>query len=109
MVPRVTPVNFRSLFSGAAFTMTALMTKRLLLSLLAVAVLSSTGCNLFHRKAKKPKESSAIATEVQKEFHQRWIAKRITELNAQGITGAAAQQQAEGEFRERFSFATPAK
>lgn len=82
------------------------MIKRLLLSLLAITVLLSSGC-LFHRKARKPKESSAIATDVEKEFQQRWIAKRVADLSAQGVTGAAAQTQAETEFREKFPFAVP--
>ncbi len=84
------------------------MTKRLLLSFLAVAVLLSTGC-LFSKKSRKPKESSAIATEVELEFRQRWMAKRLGELQTQGITGTAAQQQADQEFREKFSFAQPTK
>jgi hypothetical protein len=84
------------------------MIKRLLLSLLAITVLASSGC-LFHRKGRKPKESSAIATETEKEFHQRWVAKRVSELAAQGVTGAAADQQAEIEFRTKFPYALPAK
>jgi hypothetical protein len=84
------------------------MTKRLLLSLLAIGVLSSSGC-LFHRKGRKPKESGAIATDTEKEFHQRWISRRVSELAPQGVTGAAAQEQAEQEFRQKFSFAEPKK
>jgi hypothetical protein len=84
------------------------MTKRLLLTLLATSVLMSGGC-LFHRKSRKPKESSAIASDVETEFRQRWVAKRVAELNAQGVSGAAAQQQAEQEFGEKFSFAQPKK
>ena len=83
------------------------MTKRLLLTLVATSVLFSSGC-LFHRKGRKAKESSAIASEVQTEFRTRWIAKRVSELATQGITGAAAEQQAANEFREKFAFATPA-
>lgn len=82
------------------------MIKRLSLSFLAITALFSSGC-LFHRKARKPKESSAIATEVEKEFQQRWIAKRVAELSAQGITGVAAEQQAQREFTEKYPFATP--
>lgn len=85
-------------------TVGAPMTKRLLLSFLGIAVLLSTGC-LFNRKEKKPKETTAIATEVEKEFHQRWIAKRVSELNARGVAGADAVQQAESEFAQKFAFA----
>lgn len=84
------------------------MIKRLLLSFLTIAVLCSSGC-LFHRKARKQKESPAVATEVEKEFHQRWVAKRVSELSAQGITGQTAQDQAEREFSEKFPFAVPKK
>ncbi len=84
------------------------MTKRLLLSLLAATVVFSTGC-VFSKKSRKQKESSAIASEVESEFRQRWIAKRVSELAAQGVTGPAAQQQAAQEFQEKFSFAKPKK
>jgi len=82
------------------------MTKRLLSSLLAVAVLGSSGC-LFHRRAKKAKESSNIATETEKEFQQRWVTKRVGELTAQGASTSAAEQQAAQEFRAQYSYATP--
>lgn len=81
------------------------MTKRLLLCLLAGSVITTTGCTLFSRKARQQKESSAIATETEKEFRQRWVAKRVTELAAQGITGAAAEQQADQEFQQKYDFA----
>ncbi|HVU32394.1 MAG TPA: hypothetical protein VHE61_03100 [Opitutaceae bacterium] len=84
------------------------MTKRLLLSLLAVAVLLSSGC-LFWRKSHKPKESGAIATEVEQEFRQRWTARRISELAQQGVTGPAAQAQASQEFDQKYPYAIPSK
>lgn len=82
------------------------MTKRLLLILLSSSVVFSTGC-LFKRKNAKPKESSAIATEVETEFRQRWIKQRISELNARGVVGADAEQQAAQEFQQKFAFANP--
>lgn len=84
------------------------MTKRLPLCLLAAALLCSPGC-LFHRKSSKPKETGAIATEVEQEFRTRWIAKRVSELAAQGVTGPAAQSQAEQEFVTKFDFAKKSK
>lgn len=84
------------------------MTKRLLLSFLAAAALCSSGCHFFS-KSRKQKENPAIATQVEIEFHQRWIAKRVADLATQGVTGAAAQQQAEQEFEQKFSYAIPAK
>lgn len=101
-------LNFRSRSPVWIITFTPPMTKRLLPSLLAVTILATTGC-LFHRKARKPKDSPAVATEVEKEFRQRWIAKRVSDLNAQGVNGAAAEQQAEHEFREKYPFAVPKK
>lgn len=84
------------------------MTKRLLSSFLAAAVLLSSGC-MFFRKSGKPKHSPKIATEVETEFRQRWIARRVSELAAQGVTGPAAQQQAAREYSEKYPFADPTK
>lgn len=81
------------------------MTRFLILSCLAVTL--TTGC-LFSRKEKKPKESSAIASEVAENFRKRWIDKRTAELVTQGGAEAAARAQAEAEFRERFEFTRPA-
>lgn len=82
------------------------MTKRALLVLLAATMLFS-GC-LFSRKHRKQKETGAIATDVEQEFKQRWMAKRLADLAAQGVTGSAAQEQANREFQEKFAFAVPA-
>ena len=78
------------------------MTKHLLLLLLAAsALVFSTGC-VFGKK--KPKESSAIAGEVEETFRRRWVDKRVGELVAQGTAAEAARTQAETEFRERYRF-----
>jgi 1,2-phenylacetyl-CoA epoxidase catalytic subunit len=84
------------------------MTKRLFLSFLAATVVLSSGCHFF-RKSKKPKESSAIAADTEAEFRQRWIAKRVAELNAQGVAAPAAQEQANKEYRDKYVFAQPLK
>lgn len=84
------------------------MTKRLLLSLLITATGFSTGCHFFH-KSRKPKESTALATDTEKEFKQRWIKNRVAELAAQGVTGDAAEEQAEREFQQKYVFALPKK
>lgn len=94
--------------ASQAATLAPPMTKRLLLSFLAATIALSTGC-LFSKKSRKPKESSAIATEVEIEFKQRWMAKRVADLTAQGLSATAAQQQATQEFDEKFSFAKPQK
>lgn len=82
------------------------MTKRLLLSCLTLVL--ATGC-LFSKKPAKPKESSAIASEVEESFRKRWTDRRVAELVAQGTAAEAARTQAEGEFRERFEFTQAAK
>jgi hypothetical protein len=68
------------------------------------ALCCSSGC-LFSKKSSLPKESSAIAADVEESFRIRWVGKRASELAAQGTTPDAARSQAEGEFRERFGFA----
>ena len=85
------------------------MTKRLLPCIVAAAVLLSSGCLFSKKKNRTPKENPAIATEVETEFHQRWMARRIAELGAQGVTGTAAQDQANREFQEKYGFAVPVK
>lgn len=82
------------------------MIPRLLLPLLALSLLCLTGCGLFSKKGKGPKESSAIAADVEETFRRRWVDKRVGELAAQGIEAGAARTQAEGEFREKYGFAT---
>lgn len=84
------------------------MTKRLLLSLVIVASGFSTGCH-FWRRSHKVKESSAIATGTEQDFKQRWIKNRLGELAAQGVTGEAAEAQADREFREKYTYALPKK
>lgn len=79
------------------------MTKALLLALCAASLAFSTGC-LFSKKAKRPKESSAISAEVEENFRRRWVDRRAGELTAQGKTPADAQGQAEAEFRDRYSY-----
>lgn len=82
------------------------MTKLLLVALAAATLALSTGC-LFSKK--KPKESSAIAGEVEETFRRRWLDKRVAELVAQGTAADAARLQADTEFQERYSFAKPVK
>lgn len=80
---------------------------RLLLSVLVLAAAAS-GCTLF-RKSSRPKENPAISSEVEENFRRRWVEKRSAELVAQGTAAAAAQTQAENEFRERYDFSRPGR
>jgi hypothetical protein len=80
------------------------MTQTLLLTAaLAALAVTSSGCSLF-RKSQKPRESTAISSEVEATFRQRWMEKRLAELKAQGVADAAAQTQAAQEFDARYQF-----
>lgn len=76
--------------------------RSLLCCCLACAATFSAGC-LFSKK-NKPKENSAIATEVEASFKRRWIDQRVAQLVAQGLAAGAAQAQAAREFDERYDF-----
>lgn len=78
-------------------------TKPVFTVVLLAAVLASTGCSLF-RKSSRPKESTAISSEVEATFRQRWVEKRVAELSAQGVAAEAARTQANREFNERYQF-----
>ncbi|HYD83474.1 MAG TPA: hypothetical protein VEA63_05465, partial [Opitutus sp.] len=73
----------------------------LLLCLCAVVLASAPGCNVF-RKSKKPKANPNIAAEVETNFRERWMERRVAELTAQGTDPAAAREQAAIDFREKF-------
>jgi len=75
--------------------------KRSLLLCLVLSSLFLAGC--WHR-SKQPKESTAVATEVEEAFKQRWIEKRAGELTARGLAADAARRQANDEFRARYSY-----
>jgi hypothetical protein len=61
--------------------------------------------------ARKPKPSPAIATEVEEAFKQRWIAKRMSELQASGAASDAreARRLAAEEFRKAFEYTSAAQ
>ena len=73
-----------------------------------VALTLTTGC-LFSKKSGRAKESSAIAAENEETLRKRWVEKRMSELTAQKVTGDAARQQAEAEFKEKFGFSEAKK
>lgn len=80
------------------------MTQHLFLTAaLAVLAVTASGCSLF-RKSPKARESTAISSEVEATFRQRWMEKRLAELKAQGVAEAAAQTQATQEFEARYQF-----
>ena len=79
------------------------MTRLLFLTLLVTSALLSSGC-LFSKKSRTPKESTAISSEVEEGFRQRWVDQRTSQLVAQGTAAPTARTQAAGEFRERFGF-----
>ncbi|HVU25640.1 MAG TPA: hypothetical protein VHE13_16035 [Opitutus sp.] len=79
-----------------------------LASFAAFVLLSAPGCHWFH-KSKKPKESPAIASEVETNFRDRWLDRRVAELTAAGTEATAARQQAEREFKERYPYVREVK
>lgn len=85
------------------------MTKHLFLTALIATLLSTTGCGLFSKKSGRPKESSAIASEVEETFRKRWVDKRVSELTATGVAAEAARTQADAEFREKYGFSDAKK
>jgi len=77
--------------------------KRALLCSLVLASICLTGCLGFGGK-KKPKESKAIASQVEEEFMQRWIEKRGATLMAKGISPDVARAQAIEEFKLNYGY-----
>lgn len=75
---------------------------------LTLLVVFSTGCNLF-RKNKKPKENPNIAAQVEADFRERWVDRRVEELGATGVDAATARTQALNEFQERYPYVRPPK
>ena len=58
----------------------------------------------------KPKPNPAMATEVEEAFKARWVAKRINELTAAGVTDTReARRQATEEFKQRYEFTNAAQ
>ncbi|MSU23934.1 MAG: hypothetical protein EXS32_08955 [Opitutus sp.] len=84
------------------------MLKRLLLPCLLLAAVLSAGC-LHSKKTAKPKDSSALASDLEESFKQRWVEKRTAELVAQGTTADAARPQAIAEFRVQYGFTSAAQ
>lgn len=71
---------------------------------LAALVVVSAGC--FNR----PKANPHIAAEVEDAFKQRWIAKRMSELQASGVSDPRqARIQATEEFRKRYEYINSAR
>ncbi|MDB6170521.1 MAG: hypothetical protein JWM88_3385 [Verrucomicrobia bacterium] len=77
--------------------------KRLLIFLLILSTALFAGCKHF-RKNRKPKETTAVATDVEETLRQRWMEKRTAELVAQGLRVDIARQQAIDEFQARYSY-----
>ena len=75
------------------------------LCLLSLAV--STGC-VFSKKDAKKKESSSMAAEMEADFKNRWVEKRVAELTSKGSTVDAARAQAIEEFRVKYEFTSAA-
>jgi hypothetical protein len=80
----------------------------------AFAVLLSAGCSHIPFIGKKtPQDSSKIgprvATDSERDFKQRWVDKRASELISQGLAPDGARRQAIAEFDQKFSATHVAK
>ncbi len=81
------------------------MNRSSVLALAALAaVLGCAGCSHipFIGKKKPEKQSRHIATDTEKEFEDRWMDKRASELVAQGQSPESARDQAQKEFYQKF-------
>lgn len=80
---------------------------------ISAAALCGGGCSHIpfigkkHPKVDNPdKVNSRVASQTEQEFLTRWVAKRSSELVAQGLSPEAANAQATQEFREKFAATT---
>jgi hypothetical protein len=85
------------------------MIKRLFPSAVALSVLClSAGC-LFPKNFSKSKKDPHVSADMEKEFQQRWMEKRVGDLTAQGMSPDAARAQAASEYASKYSYTRPAK
>ena len=83
------------------------MNRRIVVFGLVILSLGLSACS--HGK-KNPKESPAIATEVEAGFKQRWISKRTAEIQSQqNLRIDLARQQAIDEFNTKFAYTKAAQ
>ena len=52
--------------------------------------------------------SPHVSTQMEVEFKQRWMDKRVGDLQAQGMTAEAARARAEQEFDTTYKYTNPA-
>ena len=80
------------------------MKRFLITGLMALAALATLAVAPGCSSKPKPKQSPRIASEVEESFKQRWIAKRMGELQASGKATDArqARRMATDEFTLRF-------
>ncbi len=91
--------------TGGQFYHSMFTSIRIFLTVLSLGLVLATTGGCFHwGKNAKPKESSAIASEVEAGFKQRFVDKRAGELTAQGVGPEAARAKATEEFRAKYGF-----
>lgn len=78
------------------------------------ALFAAAGCShipFLHKKRTTPEGevlSPHVAAQVESDFEERWMAKRVSDLEGQGMTPEAAQAKAQAEFDQQYSFTGPA-
>jgi hypothetical protein len=84
------------------------MIKRLFPYFVAVSVLAVCGGCLFPKNFSKAKKDKHVSAEMETEFQQRWLEKRVGDLTSQGMAPDAAHAQALAEYKAKYSYTRPA-
>lgn len=79
------------------------MKRLILITLVALSSVGASGCH-FWKKNSKPKENTAIASDVAEGFRLRFVDRRVAELVAKGVDATAARDQANSEFRQQYGY-----
>jgi hypothetical protein len=104
--PKHETKKIHSRWNPAGSILLPIAMKRLVLFTLAATLFAETGCHIFSTKKNPvaPKESKTVATDVEKDFMQRWIEKRAADLVAKGSGPDAAHVQAVADYKAAYAY-----